>query len=266
MLKFCSLFSGSSGNSIFIGTDKTKILIDAGLSGKKITEALLSIGEDPASLDAILVSHEHDDHVRSLGILSKRYNIPVYANEKTWEALIENIKNIKDMDAKNIKYFEVNKEFEIGGLGIKAFPVPHDANEPVGFCFFYCERKITVATDIGHVTPQIKECIEGSDLLLLESNHDIRMLQVGTYPWWLKKRILGERGHLSNEAAAEVVAEMAEKGTQHFLLGHLSKNNNFPHLAYQTTYNALTSRNILPDKDVTLEVALRDCISNVFCF
>jgi len=263
MLKFCSLFSGSSGNSIFIGTDKTKILIDAGLSGKKITEALLSVGEDPANLNAILVSHEHDDHIRSLGILSRKYNIPVYANEMTWEALRGNIKGI---DAKNIKYFEANKEFEICELGIKAFPVPHDANDPVGFCFFYGGKKITVATDIGHVTQQIRECIEGSYLLLLESNHDVKMLQVGNYPWWLKQRILGENGHLSNEVAAEVVADMAEKGTQHFLLGHLSKNNNFPQLAYQTTYNALTKRNIFPGKDITLEVAMRDSVSNVFCF
>lgn len=261
MLKFCSLFSGSSGNSIFIGTNKAKLLIDSGLSGKKITEALISVGEDPRDLSAILVTHEHDDHIRGLRVLTKRYNIPVYANEMTWEALNRNIKGI---DTKNIKYFENNKEFEICGLGIKAFSVPHDANNPVGFCFYYGDKKITIATDIGHITQHIRECIEGSYLLLLESNHDVKMLQVGEYPWWLKQRILGENGHLSNETAGEVVAEMAEKGTQHFLLGHLSKNNNFPQLAYQTTYNALTKRDICPGKDVTLEVALRDSVSKVF--
>jgi len=255
MIKFCSLYSGSSGNSIFVGTDKAKILIDTGLSGKKITEALISIGEDPANLSAILVSHEHDDHVKGLGILSKRYNIPIYANEMTWQALNCNIKGIEH---KNMKYFNNSKEFEILGLGIQAFSIPHDANDPVGFCFYFKGKKVTVATDIGHITPQLTECIEGSDLLLLESNHDIKMLEVGAYPWWLKQRILGEKGHLCNEVAGEVIADMAEKGTQHFLLGHLSRKNNFPQLAYQTTYNALTERNICVGKDVTLEVATRD--------
>lgn len=262
MVKFCSLYSGSSGNSIFIGTDKAKILIDSGLSGKKITEALISIDEDPADLSAILVSHEHDDHVRGLRVLSKRYNIPVYANEMTWEALDGNIKGISE---KNIKYFKNDKEFEICGLGIKAFSIPHDANDPVGFSFNIGDKKITIATDIGHVTQHVRKSIEGSYLLFLESNHDVKMLQVGEYPWWLKQRILGENGHLSNEAAGEVAADMAEKGTQHFLLGHLSNKNNFPQLAYQTTFNALANRNIRVGKDVTLEVASRDTVSRVIC-
>ena len=260
MIKFCSLYSGSSGNSIFIGTDKAKILIDAGLSGKRIAEALISIGEDPANLKAILVSHEHNDHIRGLGIISKRYNIPVYANEMTWQAINASIKGI---EAKNIKYFSNNKEIDVFGLGIRAFSIPHDANDPVGFNFYLNDRKITIATDIGHITPQLTKSIEGSDLLLLESNHDVKMLEVGAYPWWLKQRILGDKGHLSNEVAGEVIADMAEKGTQHFLLGHLSMKNNFPQLAYQTTYNALTKRNICVGKDITLEVAERDRASRV---
>ncbi|WP_265447596.1 MBL fold metallo-hydrolase [Acetivibrio straminisolvens] len=255
MIRFCSLYSGSSGNAVFLAAGKTKILIDAGLSGKKITEALVSIGEKPTELSAILVSHEHSDHIRGAGIISRKYDIPIYANENTWSAM-ENL--IGPVSVKNKMYFNTGREFEIGNVIVNPFPIPHDAAEPVGFNFFVDNNKITTATDIGHMNKELLECIEGSDLLLIESNHDIEMLKVGPYPWHLKKRILGDRGHLSNEMAGKVVAHLAEKGTRCFLLGHLSKENNFPELAYETVRNILKEKNIDIERDIRLSVALRD--------
>jgi phosphoribosyl 1,2-cyclic phosphodiesterase len=260
MIKFCSLYSGSSGNSIFLGSGSTRLLVDAGLSAKRIIGALASIGEKPSELSAILVTHEHSDHIRGAGILSRKFNIPVYANENTWTAM-ETF--IGPVDSCNRAFFNTGSEFDLGGITIKPFPIPHDACEPVGFSFFAENKKITVATDIGHMTLELLNCMEDSDLLLLESNHDIEMLRIGPYPWHLKKRIAGDRGHLSNEAAGKVIAHMAEKGTKRFLLGHLSRENNFPELAYQTVCNALCERSIQAGTDIMLDVVLRDRVGKV---
>lgn len=260
MIKFCSLFSGSSGNSIFLGVGSTKLLIDAGLSAKRIFEALASIGEKPSDLSAILISHEHSDHIKGAGILSRKLDIPIYANENTWNGMEP---FIGPVDSNNKAYFNTGAEFEIGEILVRAFPIPHDACEPVGYNFYADCKKITVATDIGHINPDLLNCLEASDLLLLESNHDVEMLKIGPYPWHLKKRIAGDRGHLSNDAAGKVIAYMAGKGTKRFLLGHLSKENNFPELAYQTVYNALYEKSILAGTDITLDVVLRDKVGKV---
>lgn len=260
MINFCSLYSGSSGNALFLGVDGTKILIDAGLSGKRIIEALCSIGENPSELSAILVSHEHIDHIRGVGIISRKFNIPVYANENTWNAMECEIGPI---NAKNKMYFNTGFEFLINEVCVRAFNIPHDAAEPVGFNFFAGNKKITTATDIGHINKDILVNLDSSDFLLLESNHDIEMLKVGPYPWHLKKRIMGDHGHLSNEMAGKVISYMAERGTRKFLLGHLSRENNFPELAYQTVCNALNEKKISIGSDITLEVALRDRVGRV---
>lgn len=255
MIKFCSLFSGSSGNALFIGTEKTKLLIDAGLSGKRILEALCSIGENPAELSAILISHEHVDHVRGAGIISRKQNVPIYANEATWCAMENGLGPVK---LENRVAFCTGQVFEIGDITVRPFNIPHDAAEPVGYNFFAEGKRITTATDIGHMNKELLTNIEDNDLLLLESNHDIEMLKVGPYPWSLKKRIMGDHGHLSNEMAAKVIAYLAERGCKSFILGHLSHENNFPELAYQTSFNALTEKQIVVGGDVTLEVAHRD--------
>lgn len=260
MIKFCSLYSGSSGNSIFLSTNGTKLLIDAGLSAKKIIEALHSIGEQPSGLSAVLISHEHSDHIRGAGIMSRKFNIPVYANENTWGAME---REIGPVNAKNKMYFNTGMEFEVGNIYIKAFHIPHDASEPVGYNFFIGDKKITIATDIGHINKELLGHLEASELLLLESNHDVEMLKVGPYPWHLKKRIMGDRGHLSNEMAGKVVAYMAEKGTRKFVLGHLSRENNFPELAYQTVYNTLCEKKIDMLSGFTLDIALRDRVGKV---
>jgi phosphoribosyl 1,2-cyclic phosphodiesterase len=260
MIKFCSLYSGSSGNSIFLSTGKTKILIDCGLSCKKIAAALASIGENPSELSAILVSHEHVDHIRGAGVVSRKFGVPVYANRNTWDAMESSLGPIP---ADRKMEFEGQTEFYIGDVLVRTFPIPHDAVEPVGFNFFAGDKKITIATDIGHINRKLLDYIMESDLILIESNHDLEMLKVGRYPWSLKRRIMGDKGHLSNDMAAKVVAYMAEKGTKNFVLGHLSKENNFPQLAYQTVYNALNEKCICAGQDVVLEVALRDSVGKV---
>ena len=175
MLNFCSLYSGSSGNSLLVETSNTKILIDVGESAKKISSALSSMEIDPSEIDAILVTHEHSDHVRGLGTFSKKYDIPVYANSKTWDAMPEQSEKIND---KNIKKFTIEENFEIGDLKIHPFKIPHDAANPCGFNILNNNTKISIATDIGHMTSNIIHKLEDSSFLLLEANYDPNILKV----------------------------------------------------------------------------------------
>lgn len=259
-MRVCSLYSGSSGNSIFVASDSTKVLSDVGLSAKKIIEAMCSIGESPNELSGILISHEHIDHVRGAGIMSRKFNLPIYASEGTWQAMGEMIGPVMEC---NKKVFSAYEPFRIGDIDVKPFPIPHDASEPVGYSYSNNGKKVTIATDIGHISIELLHFLEDSDLLLLESNHDLEMLKVGPYPWNLKRRIAGDNGHLSNEAAGEVIAYMAEKGTKRFLLGHLSKENNFPELAYQTVCNALCEKSLQAGTDVMVDVVLRDRVGKI---
>lgn len=285
MIKFASLFSGSSGNCIFIGTDKTRILIDAGLSGIAIMSALKSIGEDPCNIDGILVTHEHSDHIKGVGVMSRKFDIPIYASKKTWEQMVSCIGSIKD---KNIKIIEREtkkplqcslleyageceeleecssyKTFEIGDMGITCWPISHDAKEPVSYALLVDNMKISVATDMGYVTETVRENLQNSDLLFIESNHDVEKLKKGSYPWPLKKRILSNIGHLSNEACASVVQECVKEGTKQVILGHLSQENNFPHLAYNASKRMLDEIGCVIGRDVYLSVAKRDEVSDV---
>lgn len=255
MLKFCSLYSGSSGNSLYVESNNTKILIDAGVSGKKITDALASLNVDINEIAGLLVTHEHSDHTLSLPVLSKKYNIPIYANEKTWSVLpSERIMNKKT--------FEIGKSFYIGDLKIEPFPIPHDAICPCAFNIYNGNEKISVATDIGHITPEIVEYLKNSSFMLLESNYEPEMLHSSSYPYHLKQRILSDNGHLSNENAGQLITELYKYGLKQVMLGHLSKENNFPELAYQTVISELSSNNIsLENLQVT--VADRNSPSSV---
>lgn len=237
MLKFCSLYSGSSGNSLYVENNDTKILIDAGVSGKKIVTALASLNVNISDIDGILVTHEHIDHALSLPVLSKKYNIPIYANEKTWSALpTEKIKNQK--------VFNLNEPFLVGDLRIEPFPIPHDAICPCGFNIYSSNQKLSIATDIGHITPKIVEHLKNSAFLLLEANYEPEILHSSSYPYHLKQRILGDNGHLSNKNAGELITELSKHGLKHVMLGHLSKENNFPELAYQTVINELNCNKV----------------------
>ena len=179
-MKFCSLYSGSSGNSIFVGSDNAKILIDAGLPGKKIDEALKCIGQDPSELDGIFITHEHTDHIKGVGILSRKYDIPIYAPQNTWEAMAKNIGKIKEH---NIKVMDKRSTISINDLDVKSFNIPHDAAAPVGYTVNLKDKQVSVATDFGIFTQEIRDNIKDSQVILLESNHDVSMVEYGPYPY-----------------------------------------------------------------------------------
>ena len=188
MFNFCSLYSGSTGNCLFVETEHTKLLVDAGVSAKKIMDGLSSIHVDISDIDAVLVTHEHVDHVQSLGTISKKFDIPVFANADTWDAMPKQKDKIADY---NVKHFLVNESFEIGDLKVLPFSIPHDAANPCGFNFFYGNKKLSVATDLGHVTTDILNHLDGSNFLMLEANYDPEVLKCGPYPFLLKSRIAG---------------------------------------------------------------------------
>ncbi len=254
MIRFCSLFSGSSGNCLFLEAGSTRILIDAGLSGKAIEQALFCIDEKASDIDAIIISHDHIDHISAAGILSRRYDIPIYANQCTWEGMSCILGKIKE---NNYNVFDTAGEICIGDISIQPFSVPHDTADPVAFNININNTKITVATDIGHISPEIFEHFIDSDLVVLEANHDVNMLKAGRYPYPLKLRILSDVGHLSNDAASLVIAELAKRGTKSFILGHLSMENNYPALAYETVNSLLIEHGIITGRDVLLDVAAR---------
>ena len=239
MLKFCSLYSGSSGNSLFIENNNTKILVDAGVSGKKIIEGLDSINVNPEEIDAILVTHEHSDHVQSLGTFSKKFDIPVYANSNTWSKIPKEIEKIGE---KNVFTFKTSEDFTIGDLVIHPFRTPHDAIESCGFNIYDGKTKMSIATDLGHVTPEIQNCLNGSKFVLLEANYEPEVLRICSYPYLLKSRIAGPNGHLSNNMAGETISKLIESGLATVMLGHLSKESNFPEMAYQTVLSELENR------------------------
>ena len=258
MFKFCSLYSGSSGNSLFVETNNTKILVDAGVSCKKIETALNDINVDPKSLDGILVTHEHIDHVQSLGSFSKKFDLPVFVNQETLDNMPKQRDKIAD---KNIKLFKVNDKFEIGDLIIKPFSIPHDAVNPCGFNIYNNNNKISIATDIGHMTNSILKNLEESLFVMLEANYDPEVLKCSSYPFSLKTRIAGPTGHLSNEIAGKTISYLIQSGLKTAMLGHLSKESNFPELAYQTVIDELISSN---NQDrLILNVASRDTHSKI---
>ncbi|MCK5757875.1 MAG: MBL fold metallo-hydrolase [Clostridiales bacterium] len=261
MIKFCSLFSGSSGNSLYISDGKTRILIDAGVSGIRIKEALDSIGENPDDLDALVVTHEHSDHTKCVGVITRRYKIPVYGTNGTWEGMSGYIGPVNEA---NTMFISANKDFQINTIKVHPFSIPHDARDPVGFSFFAEGKKVTVATDIGHMNELLLENIKNSDLLMLESNHDIEMLDNGSYPYVLKKRIKSDHGHLCNNAAGETLAMLAEQGLNKIVIGHLSHENNHPDVAYETVASHINNNGFTIGESVELYVARRDETSKVF--
>lgn len=260
MLNFCSLYSGSSGNSLFVETSNTKLLIDAGVSSKKIENALLDINVDPSSLDGILVTHEHTDHVQGLGTFSKKFDLPVFVNQETLDAMPKQKDKIAN---NNIKTFKVSDKFSIGDLDIKPFSIPHDAANPCGFNIWKDDKKISIATDIGHMTNNILKQLEESLFIMLEANYDPEVLRCSSYPFTLKSRIAGPTGHLSNEIAGKTISHLLKSGLKNAMLGHLSKESNFPELAYQTVVDELISNNSFDKDSIGLSVASRDVHSKL---
>lgn len=260
MARFCSLSSSSSGNCAYIGSAKGGVLIDAGVSAKQISLKLDCIGVNPVDIGAIFVTHEHSDHVRGLRVFASKNNIPVFASQGTIDALVKagTVNGSFSIEAIESKGIEINGQF------ITPFRTSHDSAESFGYLVSTSDdRKIAFATDTGVITPEIRAAVTGCDLILAESNHDIGMLRNGSYPYLLKRRILSDVGHLSNLDCSNFVTELVQNGTTRIVLGHLSKENNIPELAFQTTKSALDCIGAVQFKDYILKVADSDNVETV---
>ena len=249
---FFSLVSGSSGNASIIKSKDTTILIDCGLSGKKLISKLDELDISASDIDALLITHEHIDHTMGAGVVSRRFDIPIYATKKTHDAMSVGV--IKE---ENKKIITPDNCFEIGDIIINPFKISHDAKDPVGYSFVADNKKYSIATDTGIMTDEVYDAILESDYVMLEANHDVNMLMYGEYPFELKKRILGERGHLSNDAAAEAAVKLLENNTTNIMLSHLSDKNNLPDVAFKTVEEVLKSHGAKLGKDINLKVANR---------
>ncbi|WP_181347373.1 MBL fold metallo-hydrolase [Thalassobacillus sp. CUG 92003] len=238
-LRFSVLASGSTGNAFYIESGEEKILVDAGLSGKKIEGLLGQIDVTPHELTKILVTHEHSDHIKGLGIMARRYNLPIYANEKTWHAMERHIGKIS-LDQKFPFNMEETRTF--GNLDIESFAVSHDAADPMFYTFRSHGKKVSLVTDLGYVSERIKKTVEDADALIFEANHDVDMLRMGRYPWNTKRRILGDSGHVSNEDCGLALNDIISDRTKRIYLAHLSQDNNMKDLARMSVENILKER------------------------
>ena len=256
-MKLCSISSGSSGNCIYVGSDSTAVLVDAGISGKRIEAGLNTLDETTRDISAILVTHEHNDHIRGLGVLARRYHLPIYGTAGTIQAL-------KGMTAlgkiPDELYHEIRADegFTLGDLTIRPFRIYHDAAEPVAYRLSSGGRSTAVATDLGHYDDYIVGNLQGLDTILLESNHDVRMLEAGGYPYYLKRRILGDEGHLSNEESAQALLDVIGTNTKKVFLGHRSQHNNIRSLAHLTVATILEQHDLGVDQDFDLKDAEPD--------
>ena len=235
-LRLCPLKSSSKGNATLVLEDTTKILVDCGISGKSLAESLSNLGISPEELDAILITHEHSDHTKGIGIVSRKFGLPIYANAPTWQALDEQTKNL---DPANKKTFTTGCEFYINDIKITPFKTSHDAAQSVGYVFETNGSKVAIATDMGIVTSQTLDTLTGCDAVLIEANYDPNLLEIGSYPYELKRRIKSDIGHLSNDDSGALAQSLAQSGTKEIILGHLSEENNFPQLALKTVENFL---------------------------
>lgn len=254
MVELCSLFSGSSGNATFVKAGDTNILVDCGDSGSRIEESLCKAGIDPSELHGIFITHEHIDHIKGAGVMSRRYNLPIYATWGTWQKMISKIGKI---GIGNIHYIQGGVPFSVRDAVVMPFSTPHDSTESVGFTISHSDRSASVATDIGVMNKTVYDNIKKSDIVLLESNHDVDMLLKGPYSPELKRRVRSSVGHLSNDDCALTCSHLLQEGVRHIVLGHLSLDNNTPRLAYSRTEESLSEMGAVIGSDVTLEVAGR---------
>lgn len=248
-MKFSVLASGSTGNGVYVESGDQAFIVDAGLTGKKMEQLFAKIDRDIKKLSGILVTHEHSDHIKGVGVLARKYNVPVFANEKTWQAMTPSVGNIP-LDQR----FQFNMETvqAFGTLEIESFGVSHDAADPMFYTFHENGRKLAVITDTGYVSDRMKGIIRGADAFVFESNHDVNMLQMGSYPWSTKRRILSDVGHVSNEDAAIAMSDVVFEKDTHIYLSHLSKDNNMKDLARLSVAQTLQSVGIMPGEFVHL--------------
>jgi phosphoribosyl 1,2-cyclic phosphodiesterase len=265
-MRLCSLYSGSSGNSIYVGSDNTHILVDVGMSAKKITEALHQIELKPEDIDAILITHEHTDHIAGLGVFLRKYGIPVYGTPKTLEG-VSRYSNLGKVDFSLFHGVEPEESFAVEDLWVKPISTWHDAADPVCYTITDGDKKVSIATDLGDFDQHIVDSLSGADAMLIEANHDVRMLEVGPYPYKLKQRILSRQGHLSNERGGQLVRALLNDHIKGIYLGHLSKENNYPELAFEAVKSELLGNAYSNDyRDFNLSVASRnECSVMIEC-
>ncbi len=249
LIRMSVLASGSTGNATYVESDKGSLLVDAGLTGKKTEELFSKIDKNIADLNGILVTHEHVDHIKGLGVLARKYQLPIYANEKTWQAIEKKDSKIP-MDQKFI--FNPYETHSLAGFDIESFNVSHDAIDPQFYIFHNDYKKFTMITDTGYVSDRMKGMIRGSDAFMFESNHDVDMLRMCRYPWKTKQRILGDMGHVSNEDAAMAMCDVITGNTKRIYLSHLSQDNNMKDLARMSVGQVLNHHDIDTNKEVLL--------------
>lgn len=252
-MEVCTLASGSSGNAALVSCGSTYILLDAGISCRRITCGLKELGVSPEQLSGVLITHEHSDHISGLTTLTKHLRVPVYATAPTLRQLCYRIPFLEDL----CRPIEPGRSFQLGALEVRAFSTSHDAAASVGYTLTDDQARLALATDLGYVSREVLDAVLGADVLICEENHDVDCLRSGPYPYYLKQRILGDRGHLSNEAGAELAARSAVAGTKRVILAHLSQENNTPELARRAARRAFAAAGLDPDRDVDLQVAPR---------
>lgn len=248
-MRFSVLASGSSGNAIYVENEEHSFLVDVGLSGKKMEQLFSEIDRDIKKLSGIFITHEHSDHIKGLGVVARKYGVPIYANEKTWSAMDSLIGNVP-VDQRFQFNMETVKTF--GTIDIQSFAVSHDAADPMFYVFHENNRKLVLITDTGYVSDRMKGHIKGADSFVFESNHDVSMLQMGRYPWSVKRRILSDVGHVSNEDAAVAMSEVVDFKNTNIYLSHLSKDNNMKDLARMSVAQTLQSCGIVAGEYVHL--------------
>ena len=262
-MRMVSIASGSSGNCIYIGSESTHILVDAGISNKRIQQGLKEIGLKGEDLSGILITHEHSDHIRGLGVLARKYGLPIYATPGTIREL-QGKKELGDYDGSLYCSVQPDCSFQVGDLKVLPFSIDHDAAQPVAYRVYCGRKQVAVATDMGHFDSYIIEHLQDLDAILLESNHDVRMLETGPYPYPLKRRILGDHGHLSNENAGRLLTYILHDKLKKILLGHLSKENNYEELAYETVRLEIDHGDTpYTSRDFSISVAGRDRMSEI---
>lgn len=256
-MRFLSIASGSSGNCIYVGAEDTHILVDAGISGKKVEAGLNENDITTKDINGILITHEHSDHISGLGVLARKCHIPIYATKETLTE-IKKTSSLGKIEDELYREITPDKDFRIRDIRIHPFSISHDAANPVGYRFFHKNCSVAVATDMGTYNEYIVENLKGLDAILLEANHDIRMLETGSYPYPLKQRILGDYGHLSNECSGKLLNEVLHDNMKYIILGHLSKENNYEELAYETVKLEIAmSENSYTGNEFPIEVAKR---------
>ncbi|MDO4260688.1 MAG: MBL fold metallo-hydrolase [Eubacteriales bacterium] len=265
-MRLCSIASGSSGNCIYTGSENTHLLVDAGISAKRIEAGLRELEVEGGDIEGLLITHEHSDHIKGVGILARRYGIPIYATQGTIGQM-KATNSLGTIDEGLYHVVRADEPFSIGDIRIEPFAISHDAAEPVAYRFECGEKSAAVATDMGVYSDYIVEHLRDLDVLLLEANHDIQMLQVGPYPYPLKRRILGEMGHLSNESAGQLLCRILHDNMKKIYLGHLSKENNYAQLAYETVKLEIQLDPVkYGPTDFDIQVAERDRISGICNF